>query len=71
MTAKEMLELKREYGPSLVIKRAVHLHDEDAWNEIEISFRGVIVGSELVNKEFVRHSIAVYFENRRNKNGEG
>ena len=65
-----MMELKEEYGSDLAFDRAVHLHDEDAWNEIEISFCGVIVGSELVRKEFVRENINTYFKNRRNKDGE-
>lgn len=69
MTPQEVLELVREYAPDLEVAGAVHLHDEDAWNKVTISYRGVIVGSELVDKEFVRKSINNYFVNRRNKGG--
>ena len=58
MTIKEMVELRDEYGPDMVIEDAVHLHDEDSWNKFTISYKGIIVGSELVSKEDVRKYIA-------------
>ena len=64
MTIKEMVELRDEYGPDMVIDDAVHLHDEDEWNKFTISYKGIIVGSELVTKEFVRDYIAQHFKNR-------
>lgn len=57
MTFIEMLNLKAEYGPEMKITKAVRLHDEDAWNEYEISYRGCLVGSELVSADFVRRLI--------------
>ena len=64
MTIKEMVELRDEYGPDMVIDEAVHLHDEYEWNKYTISYKGIIVGSELVTKEFVRDYIAQHFKNR-------
>ena len=57
MTFADMVALKDEYGPDLRISKAYHLHDEDAWNEYTISFKGIIVGSELVDTDFVRKNI--------------
>ena len=61
MTTAEMNGLQREYGSELRIDEAYHLHDEDEWNKFEISFRGIIVGSELVTADFVRNNIKKYF----------
>lgn len=58
MTILEMYELMKEYGNDLRVSKAIHLHDEDEWNEYTISYKGVIVGSELVSADFVRHYIA-------------
>lgn len=58
MRADEMEALKKEYGDDLKIARSYHLHDEDEWNEWEISYKGIIVGSELVSKDFVKDYIA-------------
>ena len=60
MTYVEMRELKKKYGNALDISKAVHLHDEDDWNEYTISYNGVIVGSELVSKPFVENNIKQY-----------
>lgn len=57
MTLKEMHELKYKYGKDFRIERAIHLHDEDEWNEYTLSYRGIIVGSELVGKQFVEENI--------------
>lgn len=57
MTISEMISLYAEYGPDLRISKAYHLHDEDEWNEYTISFKGIIVGSELVDADFVRKNI--------------
>lgn len=58
MTMMEMMELKKEYGPEMMITKSVHMHDEDEDNKYVIIFKDVIVGSELVSKSFVRQYIA-------------
>lgn len=58
MTIAEMNELKAEYGKDMKITKAIHLHDEDEWNEYTISYKGIAVGSELVLADFVRNYIA-------------
>ena len=60
MTTKEMLDLQMEYGSQMKIDKAVHLHDEDSCNEYCISYKGIIVGSELVSIDFVRNYIEQY-----------
>lgn len=57
MTLKEMHELKYENGEAFRIERAVHLHDEDDWNEYTLTYNGIIVGSELVSKAFAQKII--------------
>lgn len=57
MTLKEMHELKYANGKAFQIERAIHLHDEDEWNEYTLTYNGIIVGSELVSKEFVESNI--------------
>lgn len=61
MTMHEMDMLKREYGADMKISKAVHLHDEDEWNKYCISYKGIIVGSELVSADFVRNYITEKF----------
>ena len=58
MTLKEMHELKYKYGKDFRISRAIHLHDEDSWNEWTLSYKGIIVGSELVSVQFVEDYIS-------------
>lgn len=58
MTLKEMHELKYKYGKDFCISRAVHLHGEDEWNEFVLTYKRVIVGSELVPLEFVEDNIS-------------
>lgn len=58
MTILEMYELIKEYGDEMRVSKAIHLHDEDEWNEYEISYKGIVVGSELVSADFVRRYIA-------------
>ena len=57
MTLKEMHELKYKYGKDFRIARAIRLHDEDSWNEYSLSYKGIIVGSELVPVQFVEDNI--------------
>jgi hypothetical protein len=57
MTIKEMYELTKEFGDDLSVDDAVHLHDEDGWNNFTISYKGIIVRSELVSADFVRKYI--------------
>lgn len=61
MTMEEMYLLVREYEPDLEISNAVHLHGEDEWNKFCISYKGIIVGSELVSADFVRNYISEKF----------
>ena len=61
MTMEEMYLLVREYKPDLEISNSVHLHDEDEWNKFCISYKGIIVGSELVSADFVRNYITEKF----------
>lgn len=62
MTIKEMSELKDEFGKDMEVTKAVHLHDEDEWNECVISYKGIAVGSELVSADFVRAYIKEKFK---------
>ena len=57
MTLKEMHELKYRHGKEFRIGRAIHLHDEDERNEYVLTYRGIIVGSELVDRQFVEENI--------------
>ena len=57
MTIAEMNALKAEYGNDMSISKAIHLHDEDEWNEYVIAYKGIAVGSELVSADFVRKYI--------------
>lgn len=61
MTVSEMIKLKHEYGDEMRVTRAIHLHDEDEWNKYCISYRDVVVGSELVSVDFVKKNIARHF----------
>ena len=62
MTMAEMNALKAEYGDDMSISKAVHLHDEDEWNEYCIAYKDIIVGSELVSTDFVRKYIEDHSE---------
>ncbi len=61
MTLEEMHKLKYKYNADgkkrFRIERAIHLHDEDAWNEYALTYNGIIVGSELVDVQFVENLI--------------
>lgn len=59
MTKQEMELLKKEFGNKLRIEKAYHLHDEYDWNEYSITYNNIIVGSELVDYEFVRNNILI------------
>lgn len=62
MTKLEMGLLKKEFGNDLKIEKAYHLHDEYGYNysnQITISYKNIIVGSELVDYEFVRNNILI------------
>ena len=62
MTLKEMHELKCKYNAGgkkrFRIARAIHLHDEDEWNEWTLYYNGINVGSELVSVKFVEDNIS-------------
>lgn len=62
MTIEEMHKLKYKYNADgkkhFRIERAIHLHDEDEWNEYTLTYNNIIVGSELVSVEFVEDNIA-------------
>ena len=57
MTFLAMEALKAEYGPELTVTKAFHAHDDDAWNNWCIAYRGIIVGSELVPLRFAIENI--------------
>lgn len=60
MTQEEMKKLKEEFGDDLSIVKATHLHDEDGYNysnEYTILYKNIIVGSELVDYDFVKNNI--------------
>lgn len=61
MSILEIYELLREYGNEMEVRKAVHLHDEYEKNEYVITYRGVMVGSELVDADSVRYYIKKYF----------
>ena len=56
MTITEMVALCNRVD-GLVFEPSVKLHDEDHWNEFDIIYKGIIVGSELVSAEFVINNI--------------
>ena len=39
------------------VSKAIHLHGEDDWNEYEVAYCGVIVGSELTGADFIIENI--------------
>ena len=57
MTIKELSDLRNEFGEELYVKKATNLHDERYGNKIEIVYKNIIVGSDLVSYEFVRENI--------------
>ena len=61
MTLEEMHKLKYKYNADgkkrFRIERAIHLHNEDEWNEWTLTYNGIIVGSELVSVQFVEDNI--------------
>lgn len=60
MTQEEMKQLKEEFGNDLSIVKATCLHDEDGYNfsnEYIIACKNIIVGSELVDYDFVKNNI--------------
>ena len=57
MTKSELITLKDRYGSDIEITKAIHLHNEDEWNKVCISYKGIIVGSELVSFDFVNSQI--------------
>lgn len=53
-------KLREEFGNDVRFEKAIHLHDEVGYNysnEYTISYKGVIVGSELVDYDFIRENI--------------
>lgn len=58
MTIREMKRLKKEFGKDLVIKPAIRLHDDpDGDCKYHITYKNIIVGSDLVDYEFVKNYI--------------
>lgn len=59
MTISEMNELKNEYGDDMRISPAgPHIHDDPySWNKYNITYKGIIVGSELVSADSIRQYI--------------
>lgn len=57
MTFMALHSLLQMYGTDLTLEKAVHLHDEDEQNEWTLSYKGIVVGSELVPAALVRNNI--------------
>lgn len=59
MTTQEIKKLQEEFK-ELKVEKSYWLHDETGFNysnKITLSYKGIIVGSELVDYEFVRNNI--------------
>lgn len=57
MLTDDIIKLRAEYGPDIKATKAVHLMDEDEWNKVTVSYKGIIVGSELVPYEFMKKNV--------------
>lgn len=57
MLTDDIIKLCTEYGPDIEVTKAVHLMDEYEWNEVTVSYMGIIVGSELVPYELMRKNV--------------
>ena len=58
MTSEEMLDLLCEYGGEMKVSH--HIHDPEVYDggcNYELSYKGIICGSELVEPWFVRDYI--------------
>lgn len=44
-------------GDGVKLRKHIKLHDEDYGNEYEITYQGIIVGSELVDYDFILRNI--------------
>ena len=44
-------------GGGVKLRKYIKLHDEDSWNEYVITYQGIIVGSELVDYDFILKNI--------------
>ena len=64
VTREEMSLLQATFGDDLKISKAYHCFDEDAWNEIDISYCGIFVGSELVPVDSVWDNIKEVWRKR-------
>lgn len=49
--------LNIEFGGGVKLSKHYKLYDEDDWNEYCITYNNIIVGSELVDYDFVRQNI--------------
>lgn len=60
MTIKEMEQLKKEFGKDLKIEDYVKVMDDYSYYfdiKKSISYKGIIVGSDIVEYNFVRQNI--------------
>lgn len=60
MTIKEMEQLKKEFGKDLKIEDYVKVMDDYSYYfdiKKRISYKGIIVGSDIVEYNFVRQNI--------------
>ena len=58
MTAEEMIELLCEYAPHMKVRHRIHDPEVyDGYCTYELSYDGIICGSELVSPGFVRDYI--------------
>lgn len=49
--------LNIEFGGGVKLVKHYKLHNEDEWNNYDITYNNIIVGSELVDYDFVRQNI--------------
>ena len=60
MTKQEMTQLKNEFGKDLKIQDYVRTIDDYSYYfdvKKEITYKGIIVGSDIVDYDFVRQNI--------------
>ena len=55
-TEESVRELDEEFG-NVKIEKTIELHDEDMPSKYIISYKGIIIGSELVSYDFMRRNI--------------
>lgn len=58
MTLEQIVEkLNIAVGGGVKLSKHHKLHNEDEWNRYDITYKGIIVGSELVSYDFIKNNI--------------